>query len=167
MITEGPNETTATMAVTHQGGIQWRRKQGTSKWHACTFISARSVRAVKAKIRALTHRTSQQDLGYVLTRLNMVMRGWASYYRTVVSKHVFTSLDSYMWWLAFKWAVRTHRNKPRNWVTARYLGAFNKARRDNWVFGDRQPAPISPSSPGRGSSGTRWSTASRHPMTRI
>ena len=32
--------------------IQWRRKQGTSKWYPCTFIAARSVRAVKAKIRA-------------------------------------------------------------------------------------------------------------------
>ncbi len=36
--------------------IQWRRKQGTSKWYACTFIAARCVRAVKAKIRALDRR---------------------------------------------------------------------------------------------------------------
>jgi RNA-directed DNA polymerase len=32
---------------------------------------------VKAKIRALTHRTSQKDLGYVLTSINMVLHGWA------------------------------------------------------------------------------------------
>jgi RNA-directed DNA polymerase len=57
--------------------IQWRRKQGTSKWYACTFIAARPVWAVKAKIRALRHRTSQQDLEYVLTRINMVLHGWA------------------------------------------------------------------------------------------
>lgn len=50
---------------------------------------------------------------------------------------MFTTLDAYVWWLVFKWAVRSHRNKPKHWVKARYFGAFNKARRDNWVFGDR------------------------------
>ena len=50
---------------------------------------------------------------------------------------MFTSIDSYLWWLTFKWAVRTHRNKPKKWITTRYYGAFNKARPDRWVFGDR------------------------------
>jgi RNA-directed DNA polymerase len=52
--------------------LQWRRKRGTSKWYVYTFIAQRPVRSLKAKIRALTRRTSQQDLGYVLTRLNQV-----------------------------------------------------------------------------------------------
>jgi group II intron maturase len=38
----------------------------------------------------------------VLQRLNPIIRGWAAYYRTVVSKHAFTTLDAYVWWLAFK-----------------------------------------------------------------
>jgi RNA-directed DNA polymerase len=57
--------------------IQWRRKKGSNKWHVYTFIAQRPIRSLKAKIRALTRRTSQQDLGYVLTRLNQVMHGWA------------------------------------------------------------------------------------------
>jgi RNA-directed DNA polymerase len=28
-------------------------------------------------------------------------------------------------------------DKPKRWVTARYFGAFHPARRDRWVFGDR------------------------------
>src|SRR5215831_10010650 len=56
--------------------IQWRRKRGTDKWHVYTFIADRPVRSLKAKIRALTNRTSQQDLRYVLIRLNQIMRGW-------------------------------------------------------------------------------------------
>jgi len=55
--------------------IQWRRKRGTGKHYVYTFIDDRPVRSVKAKIRALTPRTSQQDLEYVLTRLNHVMHG--------------------------------------------------------------------------------------------
>ena len=59
--------------------IQWKRKRGTDKWHVYTFIANRPIRSLKAKIRALTNRTSQQDLRYVLIRLNQIMRGWANY----------------------------------------------------------------------------------------
>ena len=44
---------------------------------------------MKAKIRALTHRTSQQDLRDVLIRLNQIMRGWANYFQHAVCKHTF------------------------------------------------------------------------------
>ena len=43
--------------------IQWRCKQGTSKWYVYTFIDNRPIRSLKAKIRALTRRTSQLDPG--------------------------------------------------------------------------------------------------------
>ena len=40
---------------------------------------------MKAKIRALTHRTSQQNLRAVLIRLNQIMRGWANYFKHAVA----------------------------------------------------------------------------------
>ena len=43
--------------------IRWKRKRGTNKWHVYTFIADRPIRSLKAKIRALTHRTSQADRG--------------------------------------------------------------------------------------------------------
>lgn len=43
-----------------------------------------------------------------------------------------------MWKLVYKWAVHTHPNKSKHWITARYFGMFNKSRRDRWVFGDRE-----------------------------
>jgi RNA-directed DNA polymerase len=89
--------------------IQWRRKRGTSKWHVYTFIDARPVRSVKAKIRALTRRTSQQDLGYVLTRLNQVMHGWASYFRHAVAKNTFSMLDNFAWWRVIRMLKTRHR----------------------------------------------------------
>jgi RNA-directed DNA polymerase len=77
--------------------IQWRLKPGTSKWYVYTFIDHRPIRSLKAKIRALTRRTSQQDLGYVLTRLNMVMHGWARYFRHAIAKNTFCMLDNFTW----------------------------------------------------------------------
>jgi len=73
----------------------------------------------------------------VITTLSPIIRGWAAYYRTVVSSEVFASLDTYVWSLLYKWARWRHKNKPRRWVVARYFGKFNKFRNDRWVFGDR------------------------------
>ena len=67
--------------------IQWRRKRGTSKWYVYTFIADRPIRSLKDKIRALTHRTSQQPPRDVLIRLNQIMRGWANYFKHAVCKH--------------------------------------------------------------------------------
>jgi RNA-directed DNA polymerase len=89
--------------------IQWRRKRGTAKWHVYTFIDGRPIRSLKAKIRALTHRTSQQDLGYVLTRLNQVMHGWANYFRHAVAKNTFSMLDSFAWWRVIRMLRTRHR----------------------------------------------------------
>lgn len=73
----------------------------------------------------------------VIGQLNPVIRGQASYYRTGVSTRAFAALDDHLWWHTCKWACRRHPNKSRKWVTARYFGAFSKARNDKWVFGDR------------------------------
>jgi RNA-directed DNA polymerase len=88
--------------------IQWRHKRGTANWHVYTFIDDRPIRSVKAKIRALTRRTSQLDLGYVLTRLNQVRHGWANYFRHAVAKNTFSMLDNYAWWRVIRMLRQRH-----------------------------------------------------------
>lgn len=73
----------------------------------------------------------------VLAKLNPIIKGWACYYRTVVSSRVFNALDAYVWKLTYRWALHGHQNKPTRWVVDRYYGAFNTARKDRWVFGNR------------------------------
>ena len=69
--------------------IQWRRKRGTNQWYVYTFIADRQVRQLKAKIRAITYRTSQKDLSTTLIRLNQIVRGWVNYFKHAVAKRVF------------------------------------------------------------------------------
>jgi RNA-directed DNA polymerase len=88
--------------------IQWRRKQGTDKWYVYTFISHRAIRSVKAKIRALTHKKSQQDLGYLLRRLNMIKQGWATYFRHAVAQKTFDMLDNFTWWRLIRMLCQRH-----------------------------------------------------------
>ena len=89
--------------------IQWKRKRGTDKWYVYTFIADRPIRSLKAKIRALTNRTSQQDLRYVLIRLNQIMRGWASYFKHAVCKHTLGNLAHFAWWRVIRWLRTLHR----------------------------------------------------------
>ncbi|MGI5182379.1 group II intron maturase-specific domain-containing protein [Dactylosporangium sp. CA-152071] len=102
--------------------IQWRRKRGTSKWHVYTFVAQRPLRSLKTKIRALTHKTSQQDLGYVLTSLNMVLHGWANYFRHAVAKNTFGMLDNFTWWRLIRMLRERHHwtwsDVRRRFVTA-------------------------------------------------
>ena len=88
---------------------------------------------LSAEMRALRGCNAQ----LVLIRLNPIVRGWSAYYRHAVSSKVFNALDSHVWKLAYKWAKYSHPHKPKRWIIARYFGAFNSARADRWVFGDR------------------------------
>jgi RNA-directed DNA polymerase len=100
--------------------IQWRRKFGTDKWHVYTFIADRPIRQLKDKIRALTRRTSQQNLRDVLIRLGLIMRGWSNYFKYAVCKHVFRKLAALTWWRVIKWKMQLHRWKwkdVRRWLT--------------------------------------------------
>jgi RNA-directed DNA polymerase len=91
--------------------IRWKRKRGTNKWHVYTFIADRPIRSVKAKIRALTNRTSQHDPGAALTRLNQIMRGWANYFKHAACKRTLSRLSHFVWWRVIRWLRALHRWK--------------------------------------------------------
>ena len=59
-------------------------------------------------------------------------------HRHVVSSRTFNELDDHVWRLTYKWVKFRHPHKAKRWIIARYFGAFNRSRRDRWVFGDRE-----------------------------
>jgi RNA-directed DNA polymerase len=102
------------------------------------------IKPSKAAVRRLRERLASEmrtlrggNAMAVIAKLNPIIRGWAAYYRGVVSSRVFRWLDSYLWKLLYKWARWRHSNKPKFWIVGRYFGKFNKFRNDHWVFGDR------------------------------
>jgi RNA-directed DNA polymerase len=99
--------------------------------------SKAAIKRLRERLAAEARKLRGLNAVAVITTLSPIIRGWAAYYRTVVSSEVFRSLDTYVWILLYKWARWRHRNKPRRWVVARYFGKFNKFRNDHWVFGDR------------------------------
>jgi RNA-directed DNA polymerase len=89
--------------------IQWKRKRGTNKWFVYTFIADRPFAAVKAKIRALTHRVSQADMGAVVASINQILRGWTTYFRHAVCKHTLNRLRFFVNWRLIRWLRKRHR----------------------------------------------------------
>lgn len=75
------------------------------------------LRAISSYLR--THR--QQPTAGLIRDLHPVIRGWANYYRHVVSKRTFATLDNAMWPMLYKWAKRRHPTKPHKWVQRRYF----------------------------------------------
>jgi RNA-directed DNA polymerase len=99
--------------------------------------SKAALRRIRERLAAEMKALRGANAKAVLQRLNPIIRGWSAYYRTVVSSRAFATLDNFMWKLAYKWAKHGHPNKSKHWVVNRYFAAFNKSRRDRWVFGDR------------------------------
>ncbi|HIE01550.1 MAG TPA: group II intron reverse transcriptase/maturase [Thiotrichaceae bacterium] len=67
----------------------------------------------------------------VISKLNPIITGWANYFSHVVSKEIFSKIDSEVWLKTWKWACRRHNNKGLKWIKEKY---FLKNGTRNWVF---------------------------------
>jgi RNA-directed DNA polymerase len=109
------------------------------RYHGKLLIkpSKAAIKRIRERLRTEIRSLRGTNAQAVIARLNPIIRGWAAYYRTVVSSEIFTALDHYLWKLTYKWAKHSHPNKPTRWTIRRYFGKFSKSRQDQWVFGDR------------------------------
>lgn len=67
----------------------------------------------------------------LIKRLNPMIRGWANYYATVVSKEAYAEQDYLIYQQLRAWAIRRHPNKSRGWIANKYWQTIGG---DNWVF---------------------------------
>ncbi|BAK34904.1 putative RNA-directed DNA polymerase [Microlunatus phosphovorus NM-1] len=117
-----------------------RYRQGHGPGKLLITPSQDAVRRVRKRLADEVRSLRGSNAGAVIARLNPIIRGWAAYYRGVVSSRVFSALDHYLWRLLYRWGCHTHPNKARKWIARRYFGRFNKFRNDRWVFGARDAA---------------------------
>lgn len=103
-----------------------------------------ALKRIRSRLAAELRRLRGSNASAVLATIVPITRGWAAYYRGVVSKKAFSRLDDYMWKLTYKWAKYSHTNKPKSWIVHRYYGQFNPARNSRWVFGDRDSGAYLP-----------------------
>jgi RNA-directed DNA polymerase len=104
--------------------------------------SADAVRRARRRLSAEMRALRGASAAAVLQTINPIVRGWSAYYRSVVSAETFSDLDRHLWLLSYKWACYRHHNKPKRWIIHRYYGQFHPARKDQWVFGDRDSGAL-------------------------
>jgi len=97
--------------------------------------SKKAMTRKRQELRQLWLGFKGQSIVVVLGTLNPIIRGWAGYYRTVVSKRAFAQMDAWMFHRAVRYVKSTHPEKPWWWLKERYWGKTNKGRQDRWVFG--------------------------------
>ena len=96
-----------------------------------------SAEAVHRHSRALqevvsSHKTAPQS--GLIAHINPIIRGWARYYSTVVSKSTFGKLDNLTYCKLQHWARQRHPNKSRGWVARKYL----RLEMGRWDFATRE-----------------------------
>ena len=108
--------------------------QNIRKYHGKLLIkpSKASVKFIMEKLKDLISNNLATKTLSLIRELNPIIRGWCNYHRHIVSKAIFNKLDSYIFHLLWKWAVRRHPKKNRHWVKNKY---FKSVEFRNWVFG--------------------------------
>ncbi|MHC5774537.1 group II intron reverse transcriptase [Nostoc sp.] len=71
----------------------------------------------------------------LISHLNPIIRGWANYYATVVSKVAYSDIDDLTYQKLNAWAKRRHPKKSREWVSKRYWQSIGGK---NWVFATKK-----------------------------
>jgi len=85
-----------------------------------------------------THKAAPQ--GALIRQLNPMIRGWANYYSTVVSKETYSKQDHLLYAKLAAWAKHRHPNKMSNHeIVNKY---WHKDGSRNWVFATKESGEI-------------------------
>jgi len=82
--------------------------------------SNKSIGKHKERLAAIVARHQAAPQAALISKLNPVIRGWSNYFRTGISKEIFSDLDHYLWKILWNWAKRRHSNKSKHWIARRY-----------------------------------------------
>jgi RNA-directed DNA polymerase len=96
------------------------------------------IKPSKTKVLAFCKRIGQeignlngQKQEAVIKKLNPILRGFANYYKGVVSKETFSYISYRVWQYLWRWAKRRHPNKNSRWIRDRY---FKTIKGVKWIF---------------------------------
>lgn len=83
--------------------------------------SKKSVKALLNDMRTIIKSNPTIKTESLIRLLNPKLRGWANYYRFVVSKAVFTKIDEAIFQSLCRWTRRRHPHKNAQWLRDKYF----------------------------------------------
>ncbi|TCG06334.1 hypothetical protein BZM27_27110 [Paraburkholderia steynii] len=93
--------------------------------------SKKNVQTFLTKVRAVIKDNASAKQVNLIGLLNPIIEGWSSYYRYVVSKEVYSAVDTAIWQALWKWCCGRHPCKGARWIRARY---FHREGTRHWVL---------------------------------
>ncbi|GGA14520.1 group II intron reverse transcriptase/maturase [Okeania sp. KiyG1] len=113
---------------------QWKVKSTKQGFKTLIKPSSKSIKTHYRKLADICdyHKTAPTKV--LIAKLNPIIRGWANYFSTVVSKEIFSQMDMLLWKKLWRWASRRHPNKSAKWVKKKYFPKIKETR--NWEFND-------------------------------
>lgn len=93
--------------------------------------SKKKVQAFCKRIKEEIKNLSSVEQEVLINKLNPILRGFANYYRGVVSKETFSYICFRVWQYLWRWAKRRHPGKSKKWVADRYFKTINGRK---WTF---------------------------------
>lgn len=90
-----------------------------------------ATKSLLARMRKLITENQTSPAEELIRQLNPKIRGWANYFRHVVSKKAFQRVDHFVFEAIWRWAKRRHPKKGQRWVKKKY---FRTHRNDQWAF---------------------------------
>jgi RNA-directed DNA polymerase len=101
--------------------IRRHRKRGSGRRYVYTYPAKNALGAVKRKVKAISRQGTNKPLGDLLHQLNLVLRGWTTYFRHGVSAATFGYLRHYAWGRVIAWLRHKHRRANWKQLQRRYL----------------------------------------------
>ena len=96
--------------------------------------SSKSIKTHYRKLADTCDKLKNSATKALIAKLNPVIRGWANYFSTVVSKEIFSKMNMLLVKRLWRWATRRHPNKPAKWVKDKYFPPCKETK--NWVLND-------------------------------
>ena len=108
-------------------------------FHTVITPSKKKVQAHLEKLHSLVlvGKAKAMSQAALIKGLNSVIRGWANYNRTINSKETFSKLDSLLFKMLWRWAVRRHPKWGKKRIKNRYWPNGEGSTR-NWEFIDKK-----------------------------
>ena len=102
--------------------VRVRRHPRNGKLVSTSVIPKDASQRVRERIKGIFRiKTKHLTLGDRLRKLNPMLRGWSYFYRHAWgAKHVFSSLDSYVWWTIQRWLRKKHERASMRSLAAKY-----------------------------------------------
>jgi RNA-directed DNA polymerase len=96
----------------------------------------KNVKLFLENTRGIIKKNATTKTENLIHLLNPKLQGWGNYYRHVVLKETFNSVDKNVFHAIWKWVERRHPEKNAAWKRRKYFGSVKS---DHWVFQAKEP----------------------------